>query len=200
MAKKKHYRSWTTRTLASLFLRALGWKVVGSLEHLDKAVVLGVPHTSNWDGILAIPTLFVLDANCRWLGKESLFRGVLGPISRMLGGIPIDRSRHQNFVQQAIHLYAENENFFLVIAPEGTRKFTSHWKSGFYHIARGADVPVVLGFVDYGKKEIGIGDTIRLTGDMEADMKIIRQFYQTKTPRHPENHGEIRLEPQHPIS
>jgi 1-acyl-sn-glycerol-3-phosphate acyltransferase len=129
----------------------------------------------------------------QWMGKDSLFRGPFGFFFRAVGGLPIDRSASHNVVDQVVHEFNTRERMKLVIAPEGTRKQTDHWKSGFYHIARGAQVPVVLGFIDYKHKLCGVGPTLQLSGDVEADMRIIRAFYAPITGKHPEQTGEIRL-------
>jgi 1-acyl-sn-glycerol-3-phosphate acyltransferase len=197
---KKHHSSWIARTSAKAFLTLMGWKIIDNFEGASQGVVLGVPHTSNWDGIMAIPLLFALDVNFRWIGKDSLFKGIRGPFTRALGGIPIDRSRHQNFVQQAIELFDEQEDLFIVIAPEGTRKYTPHWKSGFYHIAQGAKVPIMLGYIDYQRKQIGVDGRLDLSGDLETDLAKLRAFYEDKIGRHPENKGEIRFEPEKTVS
>lgn len=128
-----------------------------------------------------------------WAGKSTLFRGPLGWIARRLGGIAVDRTAPQDLVSQLVASFRSREKLGLVIAPSGTRSRTDYWKSGFYHLARAANVPVVLAVLDYGKKEGGFGPTIHVTGDVRADMDRIRAFYAGATPRRPENLGPIRL-------
>jgi len=182
--------SWICR----LYIRLMGWTIVDNTGDITKCVAIGV-HTSSWDGIIGIPALFVLNKPFRWMGKESLFRGWKSFFARKLGGIPIDRATHNNVVDQSIHLLRESDHLNLCIAPEGTRKRVDHWRTGFYHIAVGAGVPIVLGYFDYARKECGLGKVIIPSGDMEADMVIIRAFYADKKPKHPERQGEIRFAP-----
>jgi 1-acyl-sn-glycerol-3-phosphate acyltransferase len=181
---------WTCR----LFLKLMGWRIVDNTGDITKCVIIGV-HTSNWDGIIGIPALFALNKPFRWMGKDSLFKGWKGYFVTKLGGIPIDRQNHSNVVDQCIHLLGENVHFNLVIAPEGTRRRVDHWRSGFYHIATGAEVPIVLGYFDYARKECGFGKVFQPSGDMQADIAIIRQYYVDITPKNPENQGEIRFAP-----
>jgi 1-acyl-sn-glycerol-3-phosphate acyltransferase len=129
---------------------------------------------------------FAFRVKVRWMGKDSLFRGPFSAIFRWLGGIPVDRSKSTGMVAQAIQAFRESEHMIMIIAPEGTRSRTSHWRSGFYHIAMGAGVPSALGFLDYRRKAAGIGPLITPTGDIDADMQAIRAFYAGVTPKHPE--------------
>ena len=135
---------------------------------------------------------FVLGLRPSWLGKREMFRGPAGPLFRWLGGIPVDRSRRANLVEQAIELFARPEPLVLVVPPSGTRERVEYWRSGFYHIARGAGVPIVCSFLDYGRGVGGIGPVVEPSGDLAADMETIRRFYagilgrypaQTSTPR-----------------
>ena len=136
--------------------RILGWKCVGTTPPYPKYVVIAAPHTSNWDGVLLLAAAAMLRLNFSFFGKHTLFRGPLGWILRSLGGIPLDRSRNQSFVRQAVSWFENSERFALGVAPEGTRKLTRGWKTGFYYIALQARVPVVLGYVDYSRQEAGL--------------------------------------------
>ena len=135
----------------------------------------------------------LLQVNLRWLVKDSLYNTPFRPILKWSGAIPIDRSGGQNVVEQAAQILRSGDDIHLALAPEGTRKRTDGWKSGFYYIALRAKAPIYFGFIDYKLRECGIGGHMELTGDIEADMKVIKAFYETKTPKFPENYGEIKL-------
>jgi 1-acyl-sn-glycerol-3-phosphate acyltransferase len=156
-------------------------------------VLLGVPHTSNWDFVLMLGIVWRLRMRVRWLGKASLFRGWRGPIMRRLGGIPVDRSDASRVVADVVARIRAGEVFGLVVTPEGTRGSGEYWKSGFYRIAREAGLPVTLGYVDRTTMTTGLGPTIELTGDVRADMDAIRTFYSDKSGLRPERRTEPRL-------
>lgn len=182
-------RAW----LQKLYLSLSGWQIVGQVPEGGKAVVVAAPHTSNWDFLYLYLLSKTLGTRIYWMGKEELFTGLLGPISRRLGGIPVKRSRSMNMVAQMVQAFAERDQLLLVVPPAATRRKTDYWKSGFYHIARGADVPVVLGFVDYGRKQAGLGPSFKLTGDVQADMDKIRAFYADIQGKFPQQKSVIRL-------
>jgi 1-acyl-sn-glycerol-3-phosphate acyltransferase len=160
-----------------LLLRTFGWRVEGQLPDLPKFVVIGAPHTSNWDFVLLLALAFALKANPRYMGKAELFRGPFTSFFRWCGGIPVDRSKSTGLVEQTVQVMNESEQFILVITPEGTRSKVRSWKSGFYHIAKQAGVPLVFGFIDAPRKTIGIGPTFTPTNSMDQDMKAIQAFY-----------------------
>lgn len=163
--------------LTKLLMGAFGWRVEGQLPDIPKFVIVGAPHTSNWDFVMFLALAFSLKANPRYMGKVELFRSPFGGFFRWCGGIPVDRSKSTGLVEQTVEAMNKAERFLLVITPEGTRKEVRAWKSGFYHIARQAGVPVVLGFIDRNRKAIGIGPTFMPTGNMDADMKAIQSYY-----------------------
>jgi 1-acyl-sn-glycerol-3-phosphate acyltransferase len=136
---------------------------------------------------------FVYDIPVRWMGKHTLFKAPFGPFFKRLGGIPIVRHRPGGVVGQMVEHFENNESLVLMVPAEGTRSHVDYWKSGFYHIARKANVPVVLSYLDVGKKVGGIGPAIELTGDFSADMDKIREFYADKTGFRPDKVGVIRL-------
>ena len=136
---------------------------------------------------------FVYDIPVRWMGKHTLFKAPFGPFFKALGGIPIIRHRPGGVVGQMVEHFENNESLVLMVPAEGTRSHVDYWKSGFYHIARGANVPVVLSYLDFSTKVGGIGPAIELTGDYAADMDKIREFYSGKHGLRPENAGVIRL-------
>lgn len=182
---------WLGRFVLSLF----GWRIEGHLPNYPKMIVVGVPHTSNWDGFVLMLATFGLRSRMLWLGKHTLFRGPLGPFSRLLGGVAINRNTTKNAVEQVVQVFNEREKMVLVIAPEGTRKRAEYWKTGFYYIALGAKVPLALGFLDYPRKRVGIGPTVMPTGDIEKDLEVLRTFYADKVGHHPERMGPIALPP-----
>ena len=159
------------------FLWITGWQTEGQLPVIPKFVLVVAPHTSNWDFPYGLFIAFILRAKIYWLGKEALFRMPFKKFFQWLGGIPVDRSKSNNIVVQSIKHFHGNERLILAIAPAGTRKRVEKWKTGFYHIATGANVPIVLGFLDYKRKAGGIGPVIYPTGNFEADIKTIRTFY-----------------------
>ena len=184
---------WLARTLGGLYLRLAGWRVEGRLPPGTKAVAIAAPHTSNWDLPTMLAVSYVLGVKPSWLGKQQLFRGAFGWLMRRLGGVPVDRGRRTNLVQQVAEYFGTVDQLFLVIPPSGTRQRATHWKSGFYHIARGAAVPIICTFLDYRRKVGGIGPTIAPGGDMRADMQIIRDFYEQVTGKYPALTTPVRL-------
>ncbi len=181
------------RALGKLFLKLMGWRAQGPLPDLPKFVLVAAPHTSNWDlpYMLAIGT--VLGMRVSFMGKHTLFRPPFGWIMRFLGGISVDRRGRHGAVDQMAAIFRQRERLILAVAPEGTRSHRDHWRSGFYEIARAADIPIVLGFLDYGNKCGGLGPILHPTGDLHADMDLIRAFYEPIRGRRPRKFGPIRL-------
>lgn len=181
------------RLIGEAFLRVAGWKVDGDPPPMDRYVIIAAPHTSNWDMPFMLAFAFIYDIPVRWMGKHTLFKAPFGPFFRRLGGIPIIRHRPGGVVGQMIEEFENNESLVLMVPAEGTRSRVDYWKSGFYHIARSADVPVVLSYLDFGKKVGGIGPALKMTGDISADMDRIRAFYADKKGFRPDKVGVIRL-------
>lgn len=181
------------RLIGKAFLRVAGWKVEGERPPVDRYVIIAAPHTSNWDMPFMLAFAFIYDIPVKWMGKHTLFEGPKGAFFRRLGGMPIIRHRPGGVVGQMVEAFQENEELVLMVPAEGTRSHVDYWKSGFYHIARGAGVPVVLSYLDFGKKVGGIGPALEMTGDIAADMDRIRAFYAGKQGLKPENVGVIRL-------
>jgi 1-acyl-sn-glycerol-3-phosphate acyltransferase len=175
------------------FLRLAGWHAEGGKPQLRRCVVIGAPHTSNWDFVFALALAAVLDVKITWLGKHALFRPPFGWLMRRLGGIPVVRHRREDMVSRMAHIFETRESLVLVLSAEGTRRYTPHWKSGFYHIARAANVPIVLGYLDYARRCGGFGPAILPSGDMRSDMDEIRDFFADKTAKHPDRVGAVRL-------
>jgi 1-acyl-sn-glycerol-3-phosphate acyltransferase len=182
--------------LANKVLKLFGWRAEGSLADQPKCVLVVAPHTSNWDFLVMLLLAVALRLKVTWMGKHTLFRPPFGWIMRRLGGLPIDRGARHNIVEQAIESFRVHDRLLLAILPEGTRKRTPYWRSGFYHIALGAHVPIALGFADYRRKVGGIGRVIVPSGNVAADMAIIRDFYSGIIGKRPDQFGEIRLKSQ----
>jgi 1-acyl-sn-glycerol-3-phosphate acyltransferase len=183
------------RGLAFSFLKVFGWRLEGRLPDVDKLVVIAAPHTSNWDLPVLLSLAFALRAKACWLGKHSLFRWPFGFLFRWMGGIPVYRSTSQNMVSQSVEMFRNSEKLILTIPPEGTRSKVSYWKTGFYYIALGAEIPISMAFIDYKRKASGVGPTLYPTGNIEADMEVIRNFYATVTAKYPDKAGLPELAP-----
>ena len=184
-----------TTFLGRTFLKAVGWNLDDGLPNDPKIIIIIAPHTTNWDFIYMLMAAYALDLHPNWMGKKELFWGPLGWFFRSLGGIAVDRKKKSNVVEQTAEAIKQRDEIVLGLAPEGTRSKASYWRSGFYHIARLAEVPVAFAYLDYPSKTAGIVPGFTPSGDMDADMEIIRNFYQDKLGKYPENIGEIRFKP-----
>jgi 1-acyl-sn-glycerol-3-phosphate acyltransferase len=181
-------------TISRFILRIFGWQADLAVQMVDRCVLVGAPHTTNWDFPLAILGMSAMGVKFNWVAKHTLFRWPLGYIMRLLGGIPLDRrSGGTSFAIKAVENFQKLDNFILAIAPEGTRHRTEYWKAGFYKIALKSRVPIALGYVDFKTKKIGIGKLFMPGGDQEKDFALIRDFYSDKTGKYPEKQGQIRL-------
>ncbi|MDE0980932.1 MAG: lysophospholipid acyltransferase family protein [Gammaproteobacteria bacterium] len=168
------------RFLAILILRLVGWTSIGSKVSVPKYVLIGAPHTSNWDFPLMLLVVLELRLQLFWMGKHTLFPFPFSGIMKWLGGIPINRTKSHNVVSDIVGQFKSNDNLVVLVPPEGTRRKVSEWKTGFYHIANNAGVPILMGYVDAAKKEAGFADFFYPTGELESDMKEIRSFYAKK--------------------
>ena len=166
-----------------------GWDIE-PFPDLEKAVVVAGPHTSNWDGLVAVLSAATLGLTANIMVKDSLFRWPLGPVLRRLGCIPINRKRNSGVVDQAVEQFSSRDHLVLVVTPEGTRANAKKWKTGFYHIANRAGVPIVLAAADYAKKTLRFPLVLQPTGDIEADMQRMFECFAEVTPRHPEKLSE----------
>lgn len=160
-----------------IFYKLLGWKMVGTFPQIDKCVIIVVPHTSWIDFFLGLLVRKVWDEQINWIGKKSLFNWPFGWLLRKLGGTPIDRSKISDTVTATVKIFSERKKFRLTIAPEGTRKKVTNWKTGFYYIAKSANVPVVMVAFDFGKEQIKISKPRWTTDSKEADFKVYREFF-----------------------
>ena len=186
--------SWIAYWLGRLWMWWFGWNVIGAPpQNTKKAILIACPHTTNWDLPFMLAAAFVYRLDVSWLGKHTLFRPPLGWLLRWLGGVPVDRRAPSGAVQQVANHIAKAERIALAVPPSGTRSKREHWKSGFYWMAHSAGVPIMLAYLDYQKKEAGIGPTIPVTGDVKKDMDIIRAFYADKQGLYPELKTTIRL-------
>jgi 1-acyl-sn-glycerol-3-phosphate acyltransferase len=166
-----------------------GWRVEGGIPDVPKMVLIVAPHTSNWDFLTGLWVKIGMRMGARFVGKHTLFRGPFGVFMRWLGGVPVDRTAAGNFVEDTVRVLRESERMTLVIAPEGTRRRTDRWKSGFYRIATAAGVPIVLAGFDYPRKVIFFGPTIHPTGDYEKDLAEIQSHFEASMALRPENYG-----------
>jgi len=182
-----------TQSVALAITRLIGWRIDVPLTVPDKCVIIGAHHTSGSDFFIALLGLFASNLRFRWVAKDSAFRWPFGWLMRRLGGIPVNRSSRGNFVAQVVDAYHATDFLRIVIAPEGTRSEAGHWKTGFYYIAQGAGVPIMLGYADYQRKVMGIGGRLDPSGDIEADMQMLAGFYANVIPRYPQRRGEVRL-------
>lgn len=158
-------------------LRLMGWRIDSTAADVKKCVLIAAPHTSNWDFPIALLLCFALRLDVYWMGKSSLFPPVLGAVMRWLGGIPVDRSQAGNLVQATVEAFSKNEQLLVIVPPEGTRNKVTRWKTGFYYIAVGAQVPLGLAYVDFKEKIGGVGQLFYPCGNIEEDMILIQQFY-----------------------
>lgn len=172
--------------LARLIMRLIRWKVVGETPAYDKCVLIAAPHTSNWDFPYMLCTILSRRMEVRWMGKQQLFSGPFGGIMKWLGGIPIERSKTNNTVDEMAKAFLENDKLTLLITPEGTRSKVKEWKTGFYHIAVAAKVPIVQGFLDSSIRSCGFGPSFHPTGDTEQDIAKIKDFYKNMLGVRPE--------------
>lgn len=177
------------RALGRMVLRALGWTFAGDLPNLPKFVIIVAPHTSNWDFPVGAAAKLALRLRARFLGKDTLFRFPLGILMRGLGGIPVDRSQSNDVVNQIVREFERQERMVLAVAPEGTRKRVERWRTGFYHIAHGAGVPILPVAFDWQRRIIVIGTPFTTTGDAERDLSDLQRFYAGVPGRNPGNQG-----------
>ena len=178
------------RAIAWLYIKASGWQVDRSgLPASGNYLIVAAPHTSNWDFPIGLSLALNMRIKAYWIGKNSLFKGPAGPIMRWLGGIPLDRSKANNLVEASIQAYNDNDGLAFAIAPEGTRGWSDRWKTGFYHIANGAQVPLALAYFDFEKKIGGVGKLMQPTGDLQQDMAEIESFYSRVTGKNPHHYN-----------
>lgn len=185
--------SWFMYQVARLWMWVFGWDVEGESPQAAKGVVIAAPHTSNWDLPHMLAASFVFRLRISWLGKHTLFKPPWNGFMRMLGGVPIDRTAAHGSVKGVADQLVAADKLMIAVPPSGTRSKRDHWKSGFYWIAHTAQVPIVCGYLDYGRKRAGLGNVFVPTGDVKSDMERIRAFYADKRGRFPEQESTIVL-------
>lgn len=176
---------WIFYWFASFCLFIMGWKIKGKMPDIKKFVLIAAPHSSNWDFVFFLLVIFKFKISIHWMGKHTLFKWPFKWILKQLGGISVYRSKKGNVVNALTLLFNRSKEMIITIAPSGTRKKVTEWKTGFYHIASQSKVPIVLGFIDYNRKIAGIGPVFNPSGDIDADMKTIRSFYTPFSGRYP---------------
>lgn len=184
------------RLVALVFLRVMGWRLEGAPPDVPKCVVIAAPHTSNWDFVFTLAASFAFRMRVFWMGKHTLFRWPFGGFMRWLGGISVHRGRAHHLPKQCIQAFRERDRLVLMVPPEGTRGKAQVWKKGFHTIAKGAGVPIALGYLDYGRKVAGLGPLMTPTDDIESDMERLREFYAGVTAKYPEKACEPRAVPE----
>lgn len=165
------------KRLARWLLHLTGWQLMGTRPQCDHYVLIAAPHTSNWDFPMMLLFAAAFDIKVTWMAKHSLFYPPFGWIMRAMGGMPIIRHENQNVVSAMVEAFETVPHLVLMVPAEGTREKSDYWKSGFYHIARQAEVPIVPSFLDYGSKRGGFGPALRVTGNVQNDMQYFRDFY-----------------------
>ena len=165
------------RAISIVILKILRWQTRGGELPHQKFVLIGAPHTSNWDFPLMLMVVLKLRLRIFWMGKHTLFPFPFAGFMKWLGGIPINRSASHNVVRETVRQFKENKDLVVLVPPEGTRSKVAKWKSGFYHIANMAEVPILMGYVNAEKKEAGFADFFYPTGDLKGDLEKIREFY-----------------------
>lgn len=171
--------STVMRWLTLAYLKLAGWKVEGSLpEQARVSVFIAAPHTSNWDLPFTLMAAFALRLDIYWMGKEEIFKPPFRGLMMWLGGVPVRRSQSNNLVAASAQALKDSTRpMQLVVPPEGTRSKVRYWKTGFYHIAQAAEVPIILSYLDFGTKRMGLGPVLIPSGDLDADMVKIKTFY-----------------------
>jgi 1-acyl-sn-glycerol-3-phosphate acyltransferase len=177
-------------------LRIFGWKTIYDLPTDKRYVVIAAPHTSNWDFPLGLCYIFSAGVPFRYMGKDALFKWPQKYLFKALGGIGVDRNNKNKLTSRMAQFINSQDAIALALSPEGTRSKLTYWRTGFYYIALEAKVPIAMAVMDYGNREIGVKATFMPTGDLEADLKIIRDFYKDVKGKHPEKQGPIEIKPK----
>lgn len=172
--------------LGGTLLRLLGWRITGEFPNVPKLIVIGAPHTSNFDAVVGLGAMLFLNIRLHCMVKDVAFKGPWGPLFKWLGGLPIDRSKHTGMVEQTIEAFERSDKLVMVITAEGTRKAAEKWKTGFYHAAVGARVPVMCAVLNYTRRELTLAPAPPLSGDLARDWPQILQLYRDSVPRRPE--------------
>lgn len=181
--------------IPKLIFKLCGWKITGTPPKDKKFVIIAAPHTSNWDFVYGLCAWNLYGLKPRYLIKKELFRFPLNLFFKATGGLPVDRSKSSNLTDAIVNMFNERESLVAIIPPEGTRKTVERWKTGFYYVALNAKVPLVMGSLDYAKKEATLSEPFWPTGNIEMDFKVFREFYKNTTPKHPGNFSIESIKP-----
>ncbi len=184
-----------SRALAHRILGWFGWRVTGALPDLPRFVLIVAPHTSNWDFFIGALAMFATGLRASWLGKHTIFFWPVKYLLRWMGGEPIDRAAAHGTVETAIHNFQSRSQWVLALSPEGTRRRMEQWKTGFYRIATGAGVPIVPVWIDYRTRELHIAGPVTTTGDMDADLRLLRGLFSKEMAKYPEKFAELPAVP-----
>ncbi len=174
-------------------MKLIGWHVDVTLPEEKKYILIGAPHTSNWDFPIGMLCFWSIPIRLTWVAKKQLFIGPFNYFFRAMGGVPVDRSVHTGFIEQVAHQFNSRDEMIFGITPEGTRSKTEFWKTGFYYIALEANIPICFSYVDFPNRTFGFGEILYPSGDIEKDFEIIKAFYKDKKGKHPENQGPVRI-------
>jgi len=188
------------KVLSRLILKLLGWHVDVTLPKEKKFIMIGAPHTTNWDLPIGLLCFWSVPVRITWVAKKQLFVGPFNYFFRALGGIPVDRSVHTGFIEQIAQQFNQREEMIFGLTPEGTRSRTEYWKTGFYYIALKAKVPICCAYVDFPSRTVGFGKMIMPSGDINKDFEQIKLFYQDKKGKYPEKQGPVRIKPRQQTS
>jgi 1-acyl-sn-glycerol-3-phosphate acyltransferase len=178
-----------------LIFNLTGWKALGKPPALKKYVVIGAPHTSNWDFVYGMCAWKLYGIKPKYLIKKELFRFPLKYLFQASGGLPVDRHGNHSLTDSIVRMFGERDEFVAIIPPEGTRKQVDRWRTGFYYVALNAKVPIVMGSMDYAKKTTFLSDPFYPTGDIQKDFEVIRAFFKDVTPCNPENFSVENIKP-----
>ncbi len=181
------------KTFCRIILKLTGWKTDISLPKEKKFVLIGAPHTTNWDLPIGLLCFWSVPIRLTWVAKKQLFVGPFNYFFRALGGVPVDRSVRTGFIEQVVQQFDEHEEMIFGLTPEGTRSKTDYWKTGFYYIALKAKVPICLAYVDFPSRTIGFGKLIWPSGDIDKDFEEIKNFYQNKRGKYLKNQGPVKI-------
>ena len=184
------------KSISKLYFKLTGWKTVGAIpSNVKKCIIVGAPHTSNWDFIYARIALYIYDYRIRYLIKDSMFKNPIATwFFKITGGIPVNRNKSTNLTGELAQLLKTEDTLYLAIPPEGTRKRVSRWKTGFYRIAIDCNVPIALAFLDYKKKQAGFMKIFYPTGNMIEDFKLIESFYSPEMAANPDYYNPKIIE------
>ncbi len=172
--------------LGKYILALFGWKIVNTPpSDIKKCILVGAPHTSNWDYIIGVFGAMSANLSAKFLIKSEVFFFPVGPILKFFGGVPVERGKKSNLVDQLADFIRDKERIHLVFTPEGTRQRVNRWKTGFYNVAQKANIPMILCYLDYKKKEGGFGPVIYPSGNYKEDLKKIKRFYSSIHPKYP---------------